>query len=147
MGFSSADKGVSIASRRHRWRTAGLSVVFLWFAIGGIGHFVMVDAFASIIPPGLPWPEAAVLISGFFELLGAIGILLPRFRALAGWGLVVLTICVIPANVYMWLHPELFPAVPEWLLFWRLPFQIVLLFCIMASTQRRFPGWHRFSRT
>ncbi|NRB55312.1 MAG: DoxX family protein [Salinicola sp.] len=101
----------------------------------------MLDAFASIIPPGLSWPDAAVLISGFFELLGAVGILLPRFRALAGWGLVVLTICVTPANVYMWLHPERFPQVPEWLLLWRLPFQVLLLLCILASTQRRFPGW------
>lgn len=128
------------------WRSVGLTLIFLWFAIGGVGHFVMLDAFASIIPPGLPWPEAAVLISGFFELLGAAGILMPRFRALAGWGLVVLTICVTPANVYMWLHPELFPQVPEWLLFWRLPFQVFLLFCIVASTQKRLPGTarHRF---
>ncbi len=78
-----------------------------------------------------------MLISGFFELLGAVGILLPRYRSLAGWGLVALTICVTPANVYMWLHPELFPMVPEWLLSWRLPFQGFLLFCIIASTQPR----------
>ncbi|WP_240613845.1 hypothetical protein [Salinicola acroporae] len=132
---------IPIALDHPGWRIAGLSLVFIWFAIGGIGHFVMLDAFASIIPPGLPWPEAAVLISGFFELLGAVGILLPRFRALAGWGLVALTICVTPANVYMWLHPELFPQVPEWLLFWRLPFQVFLLFCIVASTQKRLPGF------
>lgn len=118
-------------------------MVFIWFAVGGIGHFVMLDAFASIIPPGLPWPEAAVLISGFFELLGAIGILLPRFRSVAGWGLVVLTICVTPANVYMWLHPELFPQVPAWLLLWRLPFQVFLLLCIVASTQKRVPDVSR----
>ena len=87
-----------------------------------------------IVPPVLPWPRALVLISGVFELLGAAGLLWPRTRRLAGWGLIALTIAVTPANVYMLLQHEAF-NVPVWLLVLRLPFQLVLLWLIWWSTR------------
>lgn len=52
-----------------------LSVVFVWFFVGGIAHFAFTDAQMRIIPPYVPWPRATVLISGVFELLGAVGLL------------------------------------------------------------------------
>lgn len=76
-----------------------------------------------------------VYISGVLELLGAAGLIFPRTRRYAGWGLALLTIAVTPANVYMWQHPELFPAVSEWLLLLRLPLQAALILCILWSTQ------------
>ena len=79
------------------------------------------------------WPRAAVLISGVFELLGAVGILIPATRRAAGIGLFFLTIAVTPANVYMLQHAELF-NVPRWALIARLPFQAVLLALILWST-------------
>ena len=82
---------------------------------------------AATIPPALPFAMAAVYLSGAFELIGAAGLLWWRSRKAAGWGLIVLTICVTPANVYMWRHPELFPQIPPEALLWRLPLQLVLL--------------------
>src|ERR1700760_3835672 len=111
----------------------GLTLVFLWFLIGGVAHFSLTDVEMRIVPPYIPWPRAAVLISGVFELLGAIGILIPRTRRAAGIGLFLLTIAVTPANVYMLQHAELF-NVPRWALIVRLPFQIVLLALILWST-------------
>lgn len=117
-----------------RGQRIGLAVVFSWFCLGGIAHFVWPAAFASIIPPALPFKMPAVLITGAFELLGALGILLPRYRRAAGFGLIALTLCVTPANVYMWWHAEKFPHVPESLLLLRLPLQGLLLICIAWST-------------
>ncbi len=82
----------------------GLIVVFLWFLIGGVAHFSLTDVEMRIVPPVIPWPRAAVLISGVFELLGAVGILIPATRRAAGIGLFLLTIAVTPANVYMLQH-------------------------------------------
>lgn len=115
-------------------RRVGLGFVFLWFFIGGIAHFVATDIETSIVPPYIPWPRAMVLISGVFELLGAAGILIPRVRRAAGIGLIVLTIAVTPANVYMLQHAERF-GVPEWLLIARLPLQVLLLMLIAWSTE------------
>jgi uncharacterized membrane protein len=114
----------------------GLIVVFLWFLLGGVAHFSLTDVEMRIVPPAIPWPRAAVLISGVFELLGAIGILIPFTRRAAGIGLFLLTIAVTPANVYMLQHAELF-NVPRWALIVRLPFQALLLALILWSTWTR----------
>lgn len=116
-------------------RKLGLGIVFAWFFFGGIGHFTMTDFFLGIVPPYVPWPLAAVYVSGVFELLGAAGLLLPATRRLAGWGLMLLVCAVTPANIHMWLHPELFPDFPAWALSARLVIQILLLVCIWWSTK------------
>ena len=114
---------------------AGLGFVFLWFLFGGVGHFVATDFFVSIVPPYIPWPRAAVYVSGVFELLGAIGILFARWRSLAGWGLTLLIVCVTPANLYMWQHPDLFPDFPPALLTLRMVIQVLLIACVIWSTR------------
>ncbi|MDQ8038311.1 MAG: DoxX family protein [Pedobacter sp.] len=125
---------MSSASLQAYSKTAAISFVFIWFAVGGLGHFVAADFFIKIVPPYIPYPEAAVYVSGVFELLGAVGLLLPQWRRLAGIGLFALTLCVTPANVHMFLHPEQFPLMPQpWLsdvLGFRLLLQVFLLFCI-----------------
>lgn len=120
-------------------RYACLAIVFLWFFSGGVGHFWSSDLFMSAVPPYIPLPRAVIYVSGAFELLGAIGVLVPRWRQWAGNGLIALTICVTPANVYMWMNPQRFPTLDESLLLWRLPLQVVLLAAIWWST--RNTGW------
>ena len=117
-------------SQRHRpgrAQTAALVFVFLWFAIGGVAHFVFTETQMRIVPPSIPWPRAAVLVSGVFELLGAAGLLWRPTRRAAGWGLIALTLAVTPANLHMLQIADQFPAVPYTLLVLRLPFQLVLL--------------------
>lgn len=119
-------------SRRQRF---GIGFVFLWFFIGGIAHFVVTDTEARIVPPYIPWAVAAVLVSGVFELAGALGLLLPKTRRAAGIGLFLLTIAVTPAHIYMLQEPQLFP-VPVWALWLRLPIQAALLWLIAWSSWR-----------
>jgi uncharacterized membrane protein len=125
----------SMTEQTDRWsyRTAGLIFVFLWFFIGGIAHFAATQTEMRIVPPYIPWPRATVLISGVFELLGAAGVVLPRLRAASGAGLLLLTLAVTPANVYMLQRWDLF-AVPYWALVVRLPLQLLLLWIIAWST-------------
>ena len=118
-----------------RARRAGLAVVFLWFAVGGVAHFVATDAFVAIVPPWVPFPRAAVLASGALELAGAAGLLFGRTRRAAGIGLLLLTVAVTPANVYMLQRAELFERVPYWALVARLPLQLALLALIAWSAR------------
>lgn len=115
-------------------RRAGLAFVFLWFFIGGLAHFFFTELETSIVPPWVPWPREAVLVSGALELLGAAGLLWAPTRRAAGWGLFALTLAVTPANVYMLQRADLFPQIPTWLLVARLPLQLVLLALIAWST-------------
>ena len=120
-------------------KKVGLAVVFLWFMVGGITHFTNADFFVAIMPPWIGWHLAIVYISGVFEILGAIGILIPQLRQLAGNCLILLVIAVTPANVHMWLNPELFPDVSEAFLSIRLVVQVLLLWLIWWSTRRSDP--------
>lgn len=116
-----------------------LGFVFLWFFIGGIGHFVFTEAEMRIVPPYIPWPRGAVLASGVAELLGAVGLLWQPTRRLAAWGLFALTLAVTPAHVYMLQQPALFPSVPYWALVLRLPLQAALLALIAWIGSRPVP--------
>jgi uncharacterized membrane protein len=116
-------------------KSAGLAFVFLWFLIGGVAHFVATDTEMRIVPPYIPWPRVAVLVSGVFELLGAAGLVYPATRRAAGVGLFALTIAVTPVHIYMLQRPEQFD-VPYWVLVVRLPLQCGLLAVIAFAVIR-----------
>ena len=57
-----------------------------------------------------------MFISGLAEIAGGIGLLVPRLRRAAGWGLIALLVAVFPANVYMAMHPEDYARIPTFAL-------------------------------
>ncbi len=93
-------------------------------------------AYAQIVPPYLPWHRFLVYVSGAAEIAGALGLLIPSWRRLAAWGLVLLLIAVFPANVYMANHGVQINArpMPQWLLWARLPLQALLIWWILWCT-------------
>ena len=97
--------------------------------VAGITHFIAPDTYVKIVPPQLPYPEAIVYISGFFEILGGIGLLVPPTTQAAAWGLVVLLIAVYPANINMAVNHIHIDNIPDgnWFQAIRLPFQFVLI--------------------
>jgi uncharacterized membrane protein len=99
------------------------------FIAAGIAHFKTPNPFVRIVPPYLPAPYVLVYVSGIFEILGGLGILVPQTRWIAGWGLIALLIAVFPANVYMataGVKIGGFPSQP-WMAWARLPLQFVLI--------------------
>ncbi len=98
-----------------------------FFVGAGIGHFLNADFFVAIMPPYLPAHLELVYLSGVFEILGGIAVLIPRLRVLAGWGLILLLLAVYPANIHMTVNPELFPDVSTAALYARLPMQFLFL--------------------
>jgi uncharacterized membrane protein len=97
--------------------------------IVGITHFIRPEQYARIVPPQLPGPVALVYISGFFEILGGIGLLIPFVSVAAAWGLIALFIAVFPANINQAINSISIEGIPHHpLLYWfRLPFQAVLI--------------------
>ncbi|MDF1662234.1 MAG: DoxX family protein [Planctomycetota bacterium] len=96
----------------------------------GIEHFRNPAFFENIMPDYLPWHLELVYISGVFEILGGVGLLVPMTKKAAAWGLVALYICVFPANINHAVNNvpmldgrELHPA----LLWGRLPLQAVII--------------------
>ena len=107
-----------------------LLIIALFFLIGGVAHFIFTDFFVMAMPDYLGYHKELVLISGIFELLGAIGILIPKTRFLAGCGLIALIVAVYPANINMALHPERYPDIPAMFLYIRLPLQFLFVWFV-----------------
>ncbi len=120
-----------------RWQRVALWFVIAWFFFGGLAHFAFTELEASIVPPQIPDATDVVLGTGVLELAGALGLMLPWTRRLAGWCLFALTLAVTPANVYMLYVHDQFPSVPVWLLWLRLPLQLVLLWLIVWGSRWR----------
>jgi len=112
-----------------------LLVVF--FCGMGIVHFAATDLFVATMPPYLPYPRELVWISGVFEILGGVGVLIPSVRRLAGYGLVALLVVVFPVNLHMALHPEVIQgfSISPLVLWLRLPFQAVFIAWVLWCTR------------
>jgi len=115
-------------------RSATIKAVFRFLLAGlmvfvGIQHFLDPEPFVKIVPAALPAPRSLVFVSGFFEILGGLGLLVRRTRRAAAWGLIALYVAVFPANVNMALHdlPMGDKVLPPLVLWLRLPFQAVFI--------------------
>ena len=77
-------------------------IVMSWCYISaGLLHFTNTNWFLQIVPPYLPLKLELVYVSGFFEIIFGLMLVLPSWRYYAGWGLVLLLIAVYPANIYL----------------------------------------------
>jgi uncharacterized membrane protein len=112
----------------HRRKEILRGVFAVSIIIVGITHFLRPEQYARIVPPPFP-PFTSVYLSGFFEILGGIGLMIPFVSVAAAWGLISLFIAVFPANIYLALHNIQIEGIPHsQLLYWiRLPFQAVLI--------------------
>jgi len=102
-------------------------------------HFIKTALYLRIMPPYIPWHLAMVRVSGFFEILGGLGLLASRTRRMAAWGLIALLIAVFPANVYMATNPADAgaSAIPAGLRWARLPLQGLLILWLVWCTRQR----------
>jgi uncharacterized membrane protein len=74
----------------------------------------------------------------FFEILGGFGLLIPKLRKFAAWGLLALLISVYPANIYMALNPDEFIQYPVILLYFRLALQFIAFYWAYILTTEPF---------
>lgn len=99
----------------------------MFFVLAGLNHFVKPAFYLKIMPPYLPWHLFLVYLSGFFEIVLGVTVIINRFTRIAAWGLIALLIAVFPANLHMAIHPELYPDINPLALWLRLPLQAVFI--------------------
>ena len=111
---------------------AALLLASVFYIGAGMMHFIRPEFYLKLMPPFIPWHSAMVQLSGLCEILGGLGLLHPKTRRMAGWGLVALLVAVFPANLYMATNPvEAGAAAMSPLIRWgRLPLQALLIWWI-----------------
>jgi len=107
-----------------------------FFAGGFVLHLEAADKLVLITPGWVPYPHAVVLITGWLELLGAIGLLVPATRRAAGVALALYVLAVWPANIHQALAHIVVPPIPDswWYHGPRLAFQPVLAWWALFSS-------------
>ena len=82
------------------WRNAAACALALMFLFTASAHFTSTKRdLVAMVPSVFPRPELLVSVTGFLEVLGAVGLLVPATRSFAGIGLVLLLVAMFPANV------------------------------------------------
>jgi uncharacterized membrane protein len=129
-------KGACGQRRMPAWKLVSCLALAGLFCFAGTVHFRKPALFLKAMPPWLPYQLPAVLVSGFFEILGAIGIILPKTRRAAGLGLIALLAAVFPVNIYMAANSAKFALIPPVVLWLRLPLQFALMAWVNWSSRR-----------
>ena len=80
------------------------------YTVIGAKHFTDPDFFLKIMPPYIPFHLELVYLSGAFEILFGLLLLIKKYRRLAGIGIALLLIAVFPANIYLFQNPEILNA-------------------------------------
>ena len=117
-------------------------MALLYFSVG-IKHFTDVDFFLSIMPSYLPWHRELVYISGFFEVLLAVLLVIKPTRKYAAIAIIALLLAVFPANIYLYTSEaaqQALGATPQDALI-RMPFQIPLILFAYWHGQEQSQKW------
>jgi uncharacterized membrane protein len=104
-------------------------VMTIFMVAAGANHFINPAPYLGMMPQEIPAHLELVYISGVAEIAGGLGLILPATRRLAAWGLVVLFIAIVPANINMAVNelPLDKTSIPSWALWARLPLQLVFI--------------------
>ena len=113
------------------FKNLSIYLLSLFYIYVGIKHFIDPNWFLYIIPPYLvKIGIELVYISGFFEILFGVFLLIPKYRKLAAYGIILLLIAVYPANIYLALNeePQKLLGISSFAASWiRLPIQFILI--------------------
>jgi len=106
-----------------------------------IGHFVFTKGMSMMIPEFIPFRENFVYLTGVFEILLAIGLLIPNYKEISGWTLIIFLLLMLPANIYASLNnvnyqKGTFDGNGLSYLWFRIPLQILFIICTYISAIR-----------
>jgi uncharacterized membrane protein len=125
--------GVEVFSTFRESTRFALFVMFLFTASS---HFTKTkEDFVKMVPSVFPFPRQIIFITGIFEILGAIGIIIIGLRSIAGVCLIILLVAMFPANYNAAKNKIMFREklpTPLWL---RLPIQIIFIALLWWTTQ------------
>ena len=105
-----------------------MSILYIYV---GINHFIDTKSFLIIIPHYLQTIGLEIIyLSGIFEIILGILLIIPKYRKIASYGIILLLIAVYPANIYLAFNeePQNLMGISSFMASWvRLPLQFIFL--------------------
>jgi uncharacterized membrane protein len=126
------------------WREATRTGLFVMFVFTGSTHFSSLKHdYAAMVPPPLTGQLWVIYLTGVLEILGAVGLLVPRLRKTAGVSLCLLLLVLFPANAYASFQDIQFRGAPPTDLWLRALVQAIFLLATWwgaVATRRVHPA-------
>jgi uncharacterized membrane protein len=100
-----------------------ITVLGAFFSSAGLYHFINPDFYLGLIPDYLPQPLALNYGVGILELVLGILVLIPSYRKIGGYGIVLLLLLLIPSHIFFIQTGSCVPnglCVPKWISWGRL---------------------------
>lgn len=95
---------VKLITKQYNIALSGSIAMSVMLCFTAIGHFVFTKGMAMTIPQFIPLKTRLVQLTGVFEIILAVGLLIPKFKVISGWALIVFLVLMLPANVYAAIH-------------------------------------------
>ena len=110
-----------------KWKIASLYLMSVFYVLNGANHFLSTEVYLDIMPPYIPFHLELVYLSGVIEIFLGMLLLARKSRKLASYGIILLLIAIFPANIYHLTSAGAGLGTPPWVLWARLPLQILFI--------------------
>ena len=91
---------IKIINNEYDFKLSARIAMSIMLVFTAIGHFAFTKGMSMMIPQFIPYKETFVYLTGVFEILLAISLLIPRFKYISGWTLIIFLLLMLPANIY-----------------------------------------------
>jgi len=132
---------IKITNKEYDFALSARIAMSIMLVFTAIGHFAFTKGMSMMIPQFIPFKENFVYLTGIFEILLAIGLLIPKLKVLSGWALIVFLLLMLPANIYASLNnvnyqKGTFNGNGIIYLWFRIPLQILFIIWVYISAIR-----------
>lgn len=95
---------IKLIKKEYDFALSAIIAMSIMLVFTAIGHFAFTKGMSMMIPKFIPFKESFVYLTGIFEILLAIGLLIPKLRFISGWVLIIFFLLLLPANIYASIH-------------------------------------------
>lgn len=132
---------IKLINKEYNFALAARIAMAIMLVFTAIGHFAFTKGMSKMIPSFIPFKTPIVYLTGIFELLMVLGLLIPKYQYITGWILIIFLLLILPANIYASLNnidyqKATFDGNGIKYLWFRIPMQIFLIVWVYLSTIR-----------
>jgi uncharacterized membrane protein len=91
---------IKIINKEYNFALSARIAMSVMLCFTAIGHFAFTNGMSMMIPQFIPFKTNLVYLTGLFEILLAIGLLIPKLKVISGWTLIIFLLFMLPANIY-----------------------------------------------
>lgn len=132
---------IKIINKEYNFNLSARIAMTIMLVFTAVGHFVFTKGMSMMIPKIIPFKEFFVYLTGVFEILLAIGLVIPKLKTISGWTLIFMLLLILPANIYAAINnvnylKGTFDGNGLVYLWFRIPLQILFIIWIYISAIR-----------